>query len=253
MKHKENRVKLKTDKINFILLFSAYKKAINEVEGLRGLVFRGLLLNYFIFFVVTLILNGIFFYQILNPIINLIFGDGEGIWSSVGKFFLWSIQLTFAAVISLASIRFSVELISLWHQTIVNRIIGYFRQVEEKRFTMQALATDMKYILKEALKCLFSPILLLLVGLIPLIGIPIVFILEAHLLGRQSIVVYLESLTNPDESSELRKIWRWVPIRVGILPAALTFIPFVGWLLLPLTITFEVIGFTYLVEKSRTS
>ena len=252
MKHNENRVKLKTDRINFISLFSAYKKAIIEVDGLRQLVFWGLLLNYFIFFVVALTLNVIVFSQILNPIINFIFGEGEGIWSSIGKFLLWSIQLTLAAVISLASIRFSIELISLWHQTIVNQIIGYFRQTEEKRFTMKALAADMKYFLKEALKCLFSPILLLLVGLIPFVGIPIVFILEAHLLGRQSVMVYLESLTNQEESNELRKIWRWVPIRIGILPAALTFIPFLGWLLLPLTITFEVIGFTYVVEKSRT-
>ena len=95
--------------------------------------------------------------------------------------------------------------------------------------------------------------LLLFVGLIPILGLPLVFLLEAHLLGRQSIVVYLESLTNPQEAVELRKSWRWLPIRIGWLAAILTFIPFAGWIFLPLTLTYEVVGFTYLVEKSRTS
>jgi hypothetical protein len=46
-------------------------------------------------------------------------------------------------------------------------------------------------------------------------------------------------------------MWRWMPIRIGWLPAVLTFIPLVGWLFLPLSLTYEVVGFAYLVEKSR--
>ena len=75
--------------------------------------------------------------------------------------------------------------------------------------------------------------------------------MEAHLLGRQSVVIYLDILTNPEEAVELKKSWRLVPIRIGWLPAILTFLPFVGWVLLPLALTYEVVGFTYLVEKSR--
>ena len=98
-----------------------------------------------------------------------------------------------------------------------------------------------------------NPLFLLFVGLVPIVGLPLVFLLESHLLGRQSVVVYLESLTNPEEAVELRKNWRWVPMRIGWLPAILTFIPFAGWVFLPLALTYEVVGFTYLVEKSRTS
>ena len=112
---------------------------------------------------------------------------------------------------------------------------------------------NLKYILKEALKAFLYPLLLLLVGLVPIVGLPLVFLLESHLLGRQSVVVYLESLTNQEEAVELRKNWRWVPMRIGWLPAILTFIPFAGWVFLPLALTYEVVGFTYLVEKSRTS
>ena len=154
-------------------------------------------------------------------------------------------------MISLAALSFSLELMSFWHQSIVSMVIKDFRQIEETAFSLKAWFAELKYILKESLKACFSPLLLLFVGLIPIVGLPLVFILEAHLLGRQSVVVYLESFTIPEEAVELSKSWRLVPIRIGWLPAILTFVPFAGWIFLPLALTYEVVGFTYLVEKSR--
>ncbi len=253
MNEPEGQTKVKLQKTHALTVFRAGQQAFSEIEGLRGLVLRGLFLNYLIFFAATIILNGLFYFQVLSPFIDWLFGGGEGFWAAVGTVVLWSIQLTVAAVISLAALRISVELMSFWHQSIVNRIIKNFRQIDETAFSLKAWLAELKYILKEALKACFSPFLLLFVGLIPIVGLLLVFLLEAHLLGRQSIVVYLESLTNPEEAAELRKSWRWLPIRIGWLAAILTFIPFAGWIFLPLTLTYEVIGFTFLVEKSRTS
>jgi hypothetical protein len=249
----EGQTKVKLKKTHALAVFRAGQQAFSEIEGLQGLVLRGLFLNYLIFFAATIFLNWLFYLQVLSPFIDWLFGGGEGFWASVGTVVLWSIQLTVAAVISLAALRISVELMSFWHQNIVYRIIKNFRQIEETEFSLKAWFVELKYILKEALKACFSTFLLLFVGLIPIVGLPIVFLLEAHLLGRQSIVVYLESLTNTEEAVELRKRWRWLPIRIGWLAAILTFIPFAGWLFLPLTLTYEVVGFTFLVEKSRTS
>ena len=245
--------KVSLQKTDAITVFRAGHQALAEIEGLRGLVIRGLFLNYLIFFGATIVLNGLFYFQILSPIINWLFGGGEGFWASVGTVLLWSIQLTVAAVIALVALRFSVELMSLWHQSLVNRIILNFRQIEESEFSLSALWTELRYILLEALKSCIFPLLLLFVGWIPLMGLPLVFVLESHLLGRQSVIVYLESLTNPEEAVELRKKWRWIPLRIGWLPTILAFIPLIGWLFLPLTLTYEVIGFAYLVEKSRKS
>ena len=247
------QTKVKLKKTHALAVYRAGQQAFSEIEGLQGLVLRGLFLNYLIFFAATIFLNWLFYLQVLSPFIDWLFGGGEGFWASVGTVVLWSIQLTVAAVISLAALRFSVELMSFWHQSIVKRIIKNFRQIEETAFSLKAWLAELKYIFKEALKACLFPLLLLFVGLIPILGLPLVFLLEAHLLGRQSIVVYLESLTNPQEAVELRKSWRWLPIRIGWLAAILTFIPFAGWIFLPLTLTYEVVGFTYLVEKSRTS
>jgi uncharacterized protein involved in cysteine biosynthesis len=249
----EEQTKVKLKKTHALALFRAGQHAFSEIEGLRGLVLRGLFLNYLIFFAATIMLNGLFYFQVISPFIDWLFGGGEGFWASIGTVVLWSIQLTVAAVVSLAALRFSLELMSFWHQNIVNQIIKNFRHIEETEFSLKAWLAELKYILKEALKAFFFTFLLLFVGLIPIVGLLLVFLLEAHLLGRQSIVVYLESLTNTEEAVELRKGLRWLPIRIGWLAAILTFIPFAGWIFLPLTLTYEVVGFTYLAEKSRTS
>ena len=245
--------KVTLKKTNAVTVFRSGHQALSEIEGLRGMAVQGMLFNYLIFFAATLALNGLFYYQLLGPLINWLFGEGEGFLAAVGSVVLWSIQLTVAAVFAIVALRFSVELLSLWHQSLVLRIIKHFRQIEEPTFSFRVWLANFKYILKESLKACLFPVMLLFVGLIPVIGPPIVFVLESHLLGRESTTVYLDCLTNPEEAAKLRKNWSWLLVRIGWLPTVLAFIPFIGWLFLPLTLTYQVIGFAYLVDKSRNS
>jgi len=240
-------------KTNAVTVIRSGHQALAEIEGLRGIAVRGMLFNYLIFFVVTLALNGLFYYQVLSPFINWLFGGGDGFWAVVRSVVLWSIQLTVAAVFALIALRISFELLSLWHQSLVLRIIKHFRQIEEPDLSFKAWLANIKNILKETLKACLFPIILLFFGLIPVIGPLIVFALASHLLGRESTVVYLDSLTDPEEAAELRRSWRWLPVLIGWLPTMLAFIPFIGWFFLPLMQTYEVIGFAYIVEKSRNS
>ena len=240
-------------KTNAVTVFRSGHQALAEIEGLRGIAVRGMILNYLIFFVVTLALNVLFYYQVLSPFINWLFGGGDGFWAVVRSVVLWGIQLTVAAVFALIALRISFELLSLWHQSLVLRIIKHFRQIEEQDFSFKVWLANIKNILKETLKSCLFPIILLFFGLIPVIGPLIVFALASYLLGRESTVVYLDSLTDPEEAAELRRSWLWLPVIIGWLPTMLAFIPFVGWFFLPLMQTYEVIGFAYLVEKSRNS
>jgi len=229
----------------------AGKKAITEIEGLGSLLFRGIFINYLIFICLNLTLNILFFFKFISPIISWIFGHGEGFWATLGNTVLWSIQLTFAAIITLISLRFSVELLYLWNQCLVKKIILYFRKKDDKLPSLKYLWEEIKYFFVEAIKACIFPIIMLFFGLIPLIGLPVVFLLESHLLGRQSVMIYLESLTDTKEIAELKKKWRFMPVRIGWLATILTFIPIIGWLFLPLTLTYQVIGFAYTMEKSR--
>ena len=236
-----------------IKVFKAGHKSMSEIKGLRGLVFRALLLNYLIFSGATLLLNGLFYYLLLNPIIHWLFGGGEGFWASLGTVILWSIQLTVAAVFAVAALRFSVSLVTLWNQSLVERVINHFREIEARTFSFKIWLAEVKYIFSEALKSCIYPVLLLSIGLIPVIGILLVFMLESHLLGRESIIAYSDCLKDVEEAKGLRSKWRWLPVRLGWLPAVLTFIPLIGWLFLPLSITYEVVGFAFLAEQSRKS
>ena len=85
------------------------------------------------------------------------------------------------------------------------------------------------------------------------VQILLVLMLESYLLGRESIIAYSDCLKDVEEGRELRRKWLWLPVRIGWLPAVLTFIPFIGWLFLPLSITYEVVGFAFLAEQSRNS
>ena len=236
-----------------IEVFRAGHQAMSEINGLRGLVFRGVLLNYLIFFGAVLLLNGLFYYLLLNPFINWLFGGGDGFWAAAGAVLLWSIQLTVAAAFAVVALRFSVSLVSLWHQSLVERVFHHFREIEERTFSFKIWLAEVKYIFSEALKSCIYPLLLLSIGFIPVIGLLLVFMLESHLLGRESIIAYSDCIKDVEEVRELRRKWRWLPVRIGWLPAVLTFIPFIGWLFLPLSITYEVVGFAFLAEQSRNS
>jgi len=232
-------------------IIRAGNQAILEVEGLRSLLFRVVLTNYLIFLCLTIVLNGLFFFKFLNPMINSIFGVGEGFLASLGDIVLWSVQLTFTAIITLISLRFSFEFLYLWNQSLVKKIILNFRKIEYKSPTLKYFWKEINFFLVETIKSTIFAIIMLFIGLIPLIGLPTIFLLESHILGRQILTIYLENITNADEVDELKKIWRFVPIKIGWFTAILSFVPVIGWIFLPLTITYQVIGFAYTIEKSR--
>ena len=227
------------------------RRALSEIAGLRGQMLQGLLLNYALFILAALVLNGLFYYYALAPFIGWAFGGGEGVLAATRTVILWLIQLTAAAVFAMVALRFSVELASLWHQSLVIRVIRHFREIEEPPFSLATWLDSMKAALREALKACVFPLLLLVLGLVPLIGVALVMLVQAHWLGRDVVNGYLDGLDDPDAADELRKAWRWVPLRVGWLPMGLAFVPLLGWLLLPFVLTLEVVGFAYQVESSR--
>gem|GEM_PF-3863446 len=70
MNEAETISKVKLQKTQALTVFRAGQQAFAEIEGLRGIVLRGLFLNYLIFFAATIILNGLFYFQLLAPFIT---------------------------------------------------------------------------------------------------------------------------------------------------------------------------------------
>ena len=248
---KNNGIELnKTGALRTIL---AGKKAITEIEGLRKILLRGIVLNYLIFVFLTILLNIFFYFNFFKPIIEWIFGFGNEFWMTLGNLVLWSIQLSFAAIITLVSLRLSIGFLSFWNHSLVNKIIGYFRNDYKKKLPLESFLKEIVFFFIGAFRESLFPILLLVISLIPFIGLLIVFLIESHLLGKQCIVVYLENLNDLEENDLLKKRLRWLPVRMGWLPSLLTFIPLIGWILLPITLSYQVIGFAYNAELIRNS
>ena len=77
------------------------------------------------------------------------------------------------------------------------------------------------------------------------------YLLESHLLGRDSMNVYLEEIQSGEEKEELKKKLRWISLKLGWFPMLMAFIPIVGWLMLPMLMVMIVIGLTSLLERAR--
>ncbi len=222
-----------------------------SIPGLKRHVIRLLILNMVIFLLITMLLNGLFYYYLLNPAISWLFGSDGGFFASLGQWLLWATQLTVAAVFAFISLRLSVELSSIWHQQLVSRVIRFYRQVPEVSISFREWLKSLGSTIVEALKLCLMPLLILFGGLVPVIGLPLVYLLESHLLGRDAVMVYLDEIQT-EERDELKKKLRWVPVQLGWLPMLLAFIPIAGWLMMPLVLILLVIGLASQLERSRT-
>ena len=147
---KNNGIELnKTGALRTIL---AGKKAITEIEGLRKILLRGIVLNYLIFVFLTILLNIFFYFNFFKPIIEWIFGFGNEFWMTLGNLVLWSIQLSFAAIITLVSLRLSIGFLSFWNHSLVNKIIGYFRNDYKKKLPLESFLKEIVFFLLERLE-----------------------------------------------------------------------------------------------------
>ena len=244
------------DRLREIQALSTIREGVRlqkRIPELKHYVIRLLILNLLIFLVFVLLLNGIFYYYLLNPAISWLFGSEGGFFTYLGKWILWAVQLTVAAVFAFVSLRLSFELSSLWHQQLVIRVIRFYRQVPEVSISFREWLKSLGSMILEALKLCLMPILILFAGLIPVIGLPLVYLFESHLLGRDAVMVYLNEIHIAEERKELKKKLRWVPVKIGWLPMLLAFVPVLGWLLMPLVLILLVVGLASQLERSRTT
>ena len=245
---------LVVDRISSINAISSLREGFRiqkNIPGLRRQLSRLLILNYIIFLLVSLLLNGLFYYYVLEPLINWLFGSEGGFFATIGQWMLWLLQLNVAAVFAFISLRFSIEVSGIWHQLLVSRVIRHYREIPEVRFHFRDWMKSLVYSMVEALKLCLVPLLILFAGLIPLIGFLMVYLLESYILGRDVLRVYLDEINEEVELNELRKNFRWVPIKLGWLPMLLAFMPVIGWLLMPLVQILLVIGLASLIERAR--
>ncbi len=128
------------DRLRRVHALTAFKEGLRvqkSIPGLKRQVMKMLTLNYTIFLLVSIILNGLFYFYILDPLIVWLFGSDGGFFASLGQWLFWMIQLTVAAVFAFISLRFSLELASIWHQQLVSQVIRHYREIPEVSYSLR--------------------------------------------------------------------------------------------------------------------
>ena len=228
--------------------------ALQRIAGLPRVIGKIFLINYIIFIILILLLNGILYFFLLNPLIDYFFVQEEGGISLVGRIFLWTVQLMIAAIFAILALRISLVLMSIWHENLVAFVIRHFRTLPEQSFTMREWIGNMKRMLLASLRELLLFLLLILLGLLPGIGVILVLAIGAYMMGRGIIAPYINVLEEHKERvAEVQKSLRMSAFLMGASQMLLALIPLVGWLLMPLLTIYQIIGLTYALEEAKAS
>jgi len=238
--------------VSFIAVMLKGWCAFQEVKNLKTAIWKTFLINYTLFLGIMILLNGIVYLYALRPLVDTVFGSGEGGVAAVGNVLLWGTQLVIAAIFALAALRFSIVLMSMWHENLVGIVIRHFRALPNFSFSIADWLKTLKQTIVTALKEMFVFLLLIILGFLPGIGLILVFLAGAYLVGKDIFTPYLNVLQEHKEPvKELRHSLRRSAFILGASQMLLALIPFVGWLLMPLMMIYQMIGLTYAVEETR--
>lgn len=242
------------ENVRFVAIMLKAQAALRHIEGMQKAIWITFLINYAIFGMLLLFFNGFLYFYLLNPLIDSYFHSNDGSWAWLGRVIFWIAQLTLGGIFAVVAFRLSVAFMSLWHENLVLRVIQHFRSLPQEQFSMKIWLKTLGKTLHSNLKQLLWIVLFLLMGFLPGIGLVLVFLLGAYLMGKDTTQPYLTVLEEHNmPTDDVKKALRFPGFFSGISQMLLAFIPWVGWALVPLVMTYQVIGMAYVLEEQRAS
>lgn len=240
-----------------LALLLAGREAFRQVPGLRGLMLKGFVLLYGVFVVVGAVLMGGVYRFVVQPL-----SQGMAAYDVGGNVFLdllvpiaagllWLGQALLLAATLLLSFVVSLALMSLWFEALAGRVVAHRRGggLAEVPFSLAAWLRSLGRVLRDNVLLMVLAVLSLLLGFIPVAGPFLVFALASYLMGWEIREPYLAVRANAGEDlAQLRRGLTWWTLRVGVPAVVLAMIPWVGWLLLPVLLIYQVAGVAWLSE-----
>lgn len=228
-------------------------KSFGEIKGLTFHYIKGVVITLFFVAVIFTVEIYLLYNPYVAPFIDYYVDKINDFWSwftylatPVGwilKFISW-ILMVFAAM-KVASL-----FMGFWLDTLVEKVIRHFRDLEDMPFSFQKTSKAiLKGLLLSSGNMIFALIFLIL-GFIPVIGPVFAFIGSSCSNGFDIMSPYLMILSERDE--ELLKDFKITKNKTflgGIVQTILNFVPLIGWLVLPFSLIAQVIGYTYYCES----
>ena len=160
------------------------------------------------------------------------------------------VKLVVFTIMVYLSLKASTVVMMLWIDFLIERVMQNFRDLPDLPFSFARMIKVMKAGLKITFNNLMMTFLFMGLGMLPIIGPILAFLGISRSSGLDILSPYLLLLA--ERQLQLMEEFRFGKrqlIGSGYLQAAVCFLPFVGWLILPSLMLLQVIGFAYFCEE----
>lgn len=236
-------------KVNALGSFFTGRKILSIIPGLRVEIWKAFTLNLFLTICVGAVALFIGFKFLLIPMESYLLGKLPGWldWTATTLKIGLGVILVFLSLF--LAVFIPLNLMFIWYEKLVERVIIHIgNPVEGPPIKTNSIQTVV-VIAREVL--IF--IGLFIIGFIPILGPPLVFILSSHVLGRATFDPYIAVMKQrgvPMELSERK--FGMTTIALGAMEAGLPiYLPIIGLFLIPWVIVHLVLGLAYIYEKKR--
>ncbi|MCM8538478.1 MAG: EI24 domain-containing protein [Lentisphaeraceae bacterium] len=239
--------------VNGLMLLHKGQKAFKEVPGLYKFYLKGVFVT---LLCALAIFIGLFFtlYRmwILPELTHYL--DAINNWSGWLSYltipFYWLlIIITWSGLVYL-SLKLSVFVLSMWIDTLLEKIMTHFRGIPEKPFNTKRMIKVFLAGLKLSLGNMLLSLFFFVLGLIPIIGPFMTFAGLSCSSGFDIKTPYIMLLGEdaPEKYKEF-KLKKGRLFKIGFIHGAVSFIPVVGWILLPASLLLQMAGYTFFCEE----
>ena len=243
--------KIKGYSPNLLSIWRGVRPALKNVPGLRRRIQRIGLISTAVFALLTLAVLLAFDQWVIDGYLNWM-QDRVGSQAVMASVFTWLMYIIVGALAVIINLRIVIALASFWNDALVGDVIRHFRPLPDLPFDRRRFMRDLGRSVLFVLRDLVITLILLFVGMISVVGLPLVLAAEVLISGTAIRASYVDVLRGAGEPAQTnRRRLRASIIHLGLLPTLLSLLPFVGWLLIPPIVVLQLIGFTWDAELRR--
>jgi uncharacterized protein involved in cysteine biosynthesis len=227
-------------------------KAFKKVPGLYIHYLKGVFLTLGCALLIFLALFFTLYRQLILPWLDSYIQSINN-WSSwlawLTSPIYWLIIIITWSLLVYLSMKMSTAVLGMWIDSLLEKVMGHFRPIPEKPFTVKRVSKVFFAGLKLSIGNMILSLFFFVLGLIPIIGPFMTFTGLSCSSGFDIKTPYVLLLGEdaPEKYKEF-KLKKGRLFKIGFIHGGISLIPFIGWFLLPASLLLQMAGYTYFCE-----
>ncbi len=245
----------------FLALVRAGRRALREVPGTTRILVQGFVLTYAVSFLLAAAISVAVYFFLVQPALEWTeaWGANQGAlvaWAAVAlKGVLWVGEGLAILASQVVAFLLTLAMMGLWFEAVVDKVVR-FRRPPQWQVESPGSSSFMGWVrsigasLRASAWLVFLSILALLLALVPILGPFLAFFINAYVMGRDIRDPYVSvraALGEPVRGLVKGRL-KWT-VQAGVAPVLVAMVPVVGWILLPVMMTWLVTGMAWLGEE----